>query len=61
MYDITLSDRAGPRERAPTRLRGRRVAFKEIGDGTDQIDLCAAVPVVGTAVRRLILLDVSVF
>jgi hypothetical protein len=28
--------------------RGRRVEFKEIGDSTDQIDLCAAAPVVGT-------------
>jgi hypothetical protein len=41
--------------------RGRRVEFKVIGDSTDQIDLCAAAPVVGTADRRLVLLDVSAF
>jgi len=32
-----------------------------MADSTDQIDLCAAAPVVGTADRRLILLDVSAF
>ena len=33
----------------PAVLRGRGVEFKQIGGSTDQIDLCAAAPVVGTA------------
>jgi hypothetical protein len=58
---LALRNRDAKASTGPAVRRGRRVEFKEIGDSTDQVDLCAAAPVVGTADRWLIRLDVSAF